>query len=458
MIDDFEVYASDENGNVEIRKVKDIDEFFKNEYVNFASYDNVRKIASYIDGLKNSSRKVIHTILDKNIVNEYKIQRMTSLVAEYTEFIHGENNLEGVICNLAQNFTCSNNINLLYPEGNFGTRFAPTPSAARYIYSHKEKVIDYIFRKEDSPILIQQMFEGNKIEPKFFVPIIPMLLVNGANGVSLGFAQKILPRNPKELIKHIETFLKNGKLPKEILPHFNGFKGVVRKTEPLKYDICGTFERKGRGTIVITELPNNYNQKSYKKVLKTLMEKKIIKRFRDLSEDDNFLFEVSVSLDFMKKTDESILSTLKLVNKFTENLTTLDEDLKIRVFKDEVEILEAYIQKRLEYHTKRKNYRIEELSRLLEELEDRKLFVSSVVSSKLKIFKRNKEDIVDDCKKLGIKNYDMHLRLGIFSLTEEKIQELKNQIDFTNKELEYIKSTSEKDIWLKELQELKKII
>jgi len=439
------------------RKTKDVKDFFGNEYVNFASYDNLRKIASYVDGLKNSSRKVIYTILDKNITNEYKVQRLTSLVSEHTEFIHGETNLEGVICNLAQNFVGSNNLNILYPEGNFGTRFSPTPSASRYIYTFKEKAIDFIFRKEDFDILEIQKFEGSNIEPKYFIPIIPFVLINGSLGVSPGFAQKILPRDPKEIVSILEDYLNGKELPTKILPFYKNFKGTIF-SDDLSHRVKGAFERNGRGTIIITELPVGYNLKTYKKVLKELLEKKVIKKYKDLSEDDCFRFEVSVSLDFMKLEDEKIIDKLKLYKPSTENFTTIDENLKIRVFKNEIELLKDYIDIRLKLYKKRKEFRLVSLEKEINFLQDRLKFIQYKIDDKIIIDKRSKENVAKQCEEYGIKFFEDHMRLNLFSLTEEKIIELGKELAKVEKEYDTLQKTKIETIWKKELRELKKFL
>ncbi len=171
-----------------------ISTFFENDYVDQASYDNLRKIASLVDGQKNSSRKIIYTILEKNIKDEIKVSQLGSKVAEFAEYLHG--NLDGVIVNLAQNFPGTNNIPLLTREGNFGTRFAQEASASRYIYTYGSKEFFQLFNKNDNAILVKQYFEGEQIEPMFYLPTLPLLLINGSEGVSSGFAQKILSRDP----------------------------------------------------------------------------------------------------------------------------------------------------------------------------------------------------------------------------------------------------------------------
>ena len=429
-----------------------ISEFFNNEYVTYAAYDNIRKIANYIDGLKLSSRKVIYTILKNNINKDEKVNRLAGKVAEKTEYLHGEKSLEGVIVNLAQNFVGSNNLNLLSPEGSFGTRFIPEPGASRYIYTKMMPYLRLIFKEEDEPLLEEQEFEGNKIEYKFFVPIIPLLLVNGSEGISNGFAQKILPRKLDTIIKAIENKLNGEKY--DLTPGFEGFKGEIVKIDN-SWEIRGKFERIGKTTILITELPIGYTLKKYISELDKLEEKKIIKKYKDLSENDNFKFEISVTLDFMQKDDYEILNTLKLIKKISENFTSIDENNKIIEFKNEYELFEKYFETRLKYYTKRKNYLLEKLNKEIEFLKDKMLFINSIINNKLIIQKRKKDEIINDCKKLGIKYYDNHLKMNLLNLTDEKVNELQNEIIKKEQEIKELENKSEKDLWIEDLYNLK---
>ena len=187
--------------------LRPVTEFFNREYCNWASYDNLRKIASFVDGQKNAARKVLWYTLQKNQKNEIKVSQLDSKVAESEEYLHGS--MAGVVVNLAKDYPGSNNINLMYPEGNFGTRLIPEASAPRYIYTYGTKAFFEMFNKQDDAILNSQSFEGKDIEPVFMLPKLPVLLINGSEGVTSGYAQKILPRNPKDIQKYISYYLNN---------------------------------------------------------------------------------------------------------------------------------------------------------------------------------------------------------------------------------------------------------
>ena len=233
--------------------------FFNSDFVDYASYDNLRKIGSCIDGLKNASRKVIFTVLEKNIKEPIKVSQLANKVAEYAEYLHGS--LDGVVVNLGQDFAGTNNVPLLQKKGNFGTRFAQEASAPRYIFTYGSKNLFTLFKKEDLKILKEQMFEGERIEPVFYVPTLPLILVNGSEGVSSGFAQKILPRNPKSIIKYLTNKIQGKRNKKDLLkPFFNDFKGTVEQGETsFQWLIKGKIERTNKNQMIISEIPVGYD-------------------------------------------------------------------------------------------------------------------------------------------------------------------------------------------------------
>jgi len=424
-----------------------LQEFINNDFINYPVYDNTRKIASYIDGLKNTSRKVLFTVLDKNIKKETQVARLAATVAEHTNYIHGQGNIEGVIVNMTQNFAGTNNIPYLVPEGHFGDRLSPEPAASRYIYTYMQPYLRDIYRQEDDSILEEQYFEGQRIEYKYYVPIIPMILVNGSEGVSTGFAQKILPRNLTDIINYIKGKKVNLK------PYFKGFKGTIKEYEN-GWEILGKFERIGKTKIIISELPIGYDLKAYLKILNELENKKIIKGFKDKSQNGEFLFEINVSSDFSNLDDEEIIKKLKLSKKIVENYTCIDENNRIIEFNSVYELIDKYIEIRLKFYEKRKKYLLEKYQKEINFLLDRAKFIKSIIENKLVINKRNKNDILEQCKNLAIQYPEEHLKMNLYNLTEEKINELKIQIKSLQEKINLLSKKSPKEIWLEELSQL----
>lgn len=433
-----------------------ITEFFNTDFVNFSSYDNLRKIASVVDGQKNSSRKILYTVLEKKLNQKIKVSQLGAKVAEFSEYLHGS--LDNVIVNLAQDFPGTNNIPLLQKKGNFGTRFTHEASASRYIYTLGSEQFFKLFKTDDTPILKHQFFEGSEIEPMFYVPTLPILLINGSEGVSSGFAQKILPRNPKSIKQYIESVLSGSKPKTKLVPYYQGFNGVVEQGENSdQWLIKGTIERKSTNKILITEVPIGYSLKGYLDVLNKLEDKKVIQSYRDKSENDIFLFEVSIHKDTLsEQSDEEILDKLKLVKKVTENYTVIDENNKIQVFSSVEEILNYYIKIKLEYLEKRKTYQIEKIDEEIRLDFSKYLFIKNIIDGKLKINKRKKQDIEADLEKIQniIKkggNYDYLLNMNILSLTEERTKKLEADIKVKKSNLDNLKQKTIETIWKEEL-------
>lgn len=443
-----------------------VKDFFNEDYITFAGYDNSRKINSAIDGLKTSMRKVFYTVLKNNIDSEQKeikVEQLAAKTSEQTSYLHGATGLGGVAVGLAVNYVGSNNINLLEPDGNFGTRFVRDPSASRYIYTYLSDIAKYIFRKEDEPILQEQTFEGQVIEPKYYYPIIPMVLVNGSEGLSVGFSSNINPRDPKQLIDWLEHKLKGKKYNKEFMPYFKGYTGDIERDlsseDSVKYISKGKYIQDSLTQITITEIPIKYNLKSYLKVLDSLCDKGIIKSYKDLSDNDNFKFEVRVKREFFDNKDENnVLSTLKLTESLSDNLVLLNDKGTIQEFNSIEEILDLYYNTRLDAYQKRKDYNLKKISRDLLFNQQRAKFIEYVISKKIKI----DESIGQVIQKLEefhfIKfedSFNYLLDMKISSLTKDKVEQLKSIIKKLEIEQETLKNTTIEEIWLSELKELK---
>ena len=432
--------------------------FFNSDFVDYASYDNLRKIGSCIDGLKNASRKVIFTVLEKNIKEPIKVSQLANKVAEYAEYLHGS--LDGVVVNLGQDFAGTNNVPLLQKKGNFGTRFAQEASAPRYIFTYGSKNLFTLFKKEDLKILKEQMFEGERIEPVFYVPTLPLILVNGSEGVSSGFAQKILPRNPKNIIKYLTNKIQGKRNNKDLLkPFFNDFKGTVEQGETsFQWLIKGKIERTNKNQITISEIPVGYDLKTYIKVLKTLEDNKVILDWDDLS-DKEFKFIVKMNpKDLDRLSEDEILDKLKLVKKVTENLTCLNANNQIQEFQSVEEILDYYFKVKMEYLGKRKDYLVQELKTDLDILNAKITFIKAILDKSLVIEKQPKDKIVKNLEKIiTVKvqdSYDYLLNMPLYSLTLEKIKALTETLKNSKLKLRETQEKTLENFWLEDLEEI----
>lgn len=434
-----------------------ITEFLNNEVVNFASYSTLRALASYIDGLKNSHRKVVCYMLLNNITKEKKVFNLSGEIMTSMEYLHGD--ISGSVITLAQNYPGTNNIPLLSREGNFGTRFTNEASATRYIYTAKDKMFDYLFNKSDINVLPEQYFEGTRIEPRFFMPTLPLILINGSEGIATGFAQKILPRNMDNIKKAIKCIIENKKLDSKLLiPSFNEFNGTVEQGDNSnQWLIKGIIKRLNGGKFQISEIPVGIDLQTYIGILDDLEDAKFIKSYKDFSKDDKFSFEITMSpSDLAKFTDDDLLQKFKLVKKVSENYTCVDENNRVKVFQNAEEILKAFVKIKLEYLQKRKDFELQKLEDDIKIDFSKYLFIKNIVENKLLINKRKKNEIEIDLEKIDniIKrdgSFDYLLQMNILSLTEERMNKLQEDIKIKKDSLDKLKLKSPEDIWKEEI-------
>jgi DNA gyrase/topoisomerase IV subunit A len=437
-----------------------ISKFFNNEFASYANYDSFRSIGNYIDGFKPTARKLITTADIQKITEPTKLSSFVNKMSDLMEYLHGPVAAEGVAVGLAQNFTGTNNINLMSPNGSFGTRTIPRAAASRYIKTCKEPTFDKIFNPIDKLILIDQYFEGTKIEPRFYVPIIPMMLVNGSEGIGNGFAQKILPRDPKVLISFITKRLLGKKTESNVLPYYKGFVGEVKRIEGNSFEIRGTFERTNSTTILVTELPIGYDSEKYNNVLAKLEDDKIISDYNDNSVENKFEFEIKVTREFSKNDDEWILNKLKLIRRVTENFTCIGEQNEIVEFLNENEIIEAFIKVRLKYYDIRKTYQIAKLKKELLILGAKYWFIKLILDDIIIINKKTKDEISKQITLRSefpfgkLENYDELLNMPIHSLSKETFDELKKQIKKKQDLKVNISDKTIESMWTDELTDL----
>ena len=429
----------------------DISQFLNYEFADSALYMAYRAIPSYIDGLKNSHRKIVYTIKKKNIKNELKVYQLASTVASESNYIHGDVSLQGAVVTLAQDYTGANNLPILKGEGNFGTRFLNEASAARYIAALPQHYFWELFKKEDDCNLISQNFEGDEIEPRFYVPSLPLLLLNGCIGIGVGFSTKILPRSKSNIEKAIKAVLEGKRTTKAMFrPSWNGFKGDVVEIAPGKWDIRGKLTVNGKKAI-IDELPIPYSLPDYIAVLKKLKEKDIITKFTDLSEDDSFKFEVVLTEEEAKKDFDTIFNDLKLSNIITESFTCVDENNAIREFDSVKDVFDAYMKIRVEYLEKRIKSETLKLENELSNLEEIYKFINEVIKDtiNLKDKRANVEKVMRD---KGYTIIDKLLAMPLYSITKEKAEEAKKKYQDKKEELRLMKLETPTSQWLKDLE------
>lgn len=189
-----------------------ISDFITDDLVLFSHESCTRSIPIIYDGLKPTQRKILYTLFnlpEKDAFKLRKVFELTAKTAEKAQYHHGDSSLNGTIMGMMQTWCGSNNIPLLGHEGFIGSRFGlgQDGGAPRYVYACLNKITRYIFPKIDDELLEYIIEDGVRVEPKFYVPIIPMILINGTNGIGTGYSSYIPLHNQYEIINILENTL-----------------------------------------------------------------------------------------------------------------------------------------------------------------------------------------------------------------------------------------------------------
>lgn len=433
-----------------------IDHLFNNDVRSFSVYANQRSIPHILDGLKPSQRKALYVLIKRSSSipeTGIKVSQLAAAVAEQSHYHHGEASLEATIVGLAQDYTGSNNLNYFVPLGQFGNRLSPTASAGRYIYTKPSPVLRKMFMPDDDLILEHLDEDGDIIEPKFYLPILPNILINGSEGMGTGFATKILTYNPNDLKDAVLAILTKQNV-KRLIPWFKGFTGKVEALSEKQYQIFGSFKREGATTIHVTELPVGVYLDQYKDHLNKLIESGFIKDYDSYSTDTKFHFKLTCPKSVLQESDDSLMSKLKLVSKVSENLTvwiTDNDTNKIKAFKDANELLEYFVSVRLPYYEKRRLALITQLNHDLEILEEKSKFIEYYLENSIAISKMKKTELYKTLESNGFKNIEVLLSIKIYNLTLEAIETLNKSIKKTLKEIKSLESTNATKMYIDDL-------
>lgn len=432
-------------------------DFFDTEFIQFSMYDNVRSIPHMMDGLKPSLRKILYTCFKRNITEEIKVAQLSGSVAELTHYAHGEMSLNQAIVDMAQDFVGANNVPLILPSGQFGTRLQGGSDSAspRYIFTYLNPLTRYIYRKEDDDILNYQVQEGYDIEPEFYLPIIPMILVNGTAGIGTGWSTDIPKFNIEHIIKIIEFKLSGDHTNKRIKPHYNAFKGDVVYHDK-KFESVGKFSVKGT-QIHITELPIGMWTDKYCEILDALCDKKTIKDYRNNSTDVNINIIVNATREFC--SDPLLVNNLRLKSGLATTNMNLWNENKIVKFNNVEDVINAFYDTRLLWYAKRKEYQLRKLKAEGYKLFHTHKFINLVNSGAIVLFNKDKSSIIEQLKANAIAEIDGDhnylLNMAIYSLTKERALKIKEQLDEKKLQITTLTDTTIEALWSSDLNDLK---
>jgi DNA topoisomerase-2 len=476
-----------------------ISEFLNTELIKFSLNDCKRSIPGLMDGLKEGNRKALFSCFLRNLKytgKSLKVAQLAGYVAEHSGYHHGEQNLYDTITRMANAYPGSNNIPLLYRDGQFGTRLSGGKDAAnaRYIFTKLDAMTRLLFRPEDDILLDRVVDDGDVVEPYFYVPILPTILINGCTvGIGTGWSCSVPCYNPIDLITSVKTWMeKDGNvlvenedtiisLLPEIVPWYRGFTGVIESSGDSRYTSWGRVITENK-TKVVDELPIGLWTDNFKEYLDTLQEEKIVKSVKNYSTPKKVRFVIKEDKDGIICNNEN-LKLHKYI--YTSNMVLFDETGCIKKYGNVDEIIDSFCKIRMVYYVKRKKYLIAQMEHDIKFLGNKKRFLEEVLSGDFKLFdasgntrksrkvadlmtdlesrgydkdmkiETNKENDDDD-EKEDTGGYNYLLRLQFRSITSERINKLEKDIDSKVKSRDELSKKNEKDLWVSDLDEFEK--
>mmetsp|Transcript_28242 Transcript_28242/g.45711 ORF Transcript_28242/g.45711 Transcript_28242/m.45711 type:complete len:1587 (+) Transcript_28242:75-4835(+) len=472
-----------------------VNEFINKELVLFSMADNVRSIPSMVDGLKPGHRKILFCCFKRKLKNEIKVAQLAGYVSEHSAYHHGEASLMSTIIGLAQDFVGSNNINLLMPAGQFGTRLqgGKDSASARYIFTCLSPLARLLFQEPDDRLLRYHQEDGQSIEPEWYVPILPMILVNGAEGIGTGWSTSVPTYNPRDIVANLRRLMR-GEAIEQMHPWFRGFKGTVIKNEKGSYTVTGTIHKIDDGTVEITELPIGMWTQSYKT---DFLEKGIvgdektpawIKDFKEHHTDTTVHFIVQLTPEGMASAEEvGLIKKFKLATTLsTTNMHLFDPAGKIKKYDSPETVLTDFFSLRLVSYERRKDLLVCKLQEEQARLSNKVRFICEVVRGELVISNRKKAELLSELVKRGytpftnstnagpravgatddtaegggggheetesqaagpVVGYDYLLKMPLWNLTFEKVQELMKEKGEKDQELARLMATTPVQLW-----------
>ncbi|KAF3482593.1 DNA topoisomerase II [Arthroderma uncinatum] len=437
-------------------------DFINKELILFSMADNIRSIPSVVDGLKPGQRKVLYTMFKRNVKKDVKVVELAGYVSGMTAYQHGDNSLHTTIIGLAQTFVGSNNINCLEPSGNFGSRLqgGADSASARYIYTRLSPFARRLFHPSDEPLLVNNVDDGKVIEPETYVPVVPLILINGADGIGTGWSTNIPNYNPEEVVANLKRLMAGEEL-EPMKPWFRGFKGEVTGSGD-RYKFSGTIKQTGDSEVEITELPIRTWTQDFKDKLEDIIKAdkvpSFIKDYRDYNTHTNVHFVIQMDEKHMKKSiDEGLEEKFKLTKTITTtNMVAFDAEGRITRYETPEEILRAFYAVRIKLYEQRKQHMLSQLQLQLDKLTNQARFVQMIIDGKLVISKKKKAVLIQELKEKGFKPFPKiaeAVKAGeIAELVEEEEEEEEEGADATLSQDAYDYLLSE-DLWKKDLDD-----
>lgn len=436
-------------------KTYTLTEVAQNEMLDFAQYTVAsRAIPNMIDGMKPVQRFYLYSSLMNSRRDFKKVSAVSGVVSDYG-YNHGEVSAAGAGQLMAA--TWRNNICLVEGRGSFGTRQVQEAGAARYVYTKVSPNFDrYIKDIELSP----EHEDPEHEPPAFYLPVLPLVILNGASGIATGFATNILPRDEADVAAYIRTLLE-GKTPRrEIGVKFPDFRGTTTYDAASDRYVCeGVWRKVGKTKLIIEEIPYGFDRESYIKILDDLEDEGMIVSYDDQTDNRGFRFEVTLKQNTSAKwKDSEIVRRFKLAKNHAENLTVIGPNDDLREYKDPCDLIRDFVDFRLGILQKRIDREIEQHEELLRWLQVKIEFIEGVLDEKITFKGQTRKQVGDQvlAETTALESdIGRLLALNILSLTKEQVDALRKEIREARAALKYWKTTTPKDQYVEDLDKLK---
>ena len=474
------------------------DEFINKELILFSLADLMRSIPSAIDGFKPSQRKVMFSCFKRKLKSDIKVAQLSGYVSEHSAYHHGEASLASTIVNLAQDFVGTNNINLLVPSGQFGTRLqgGKDHASPRYIFTRLAQLARVVFPECDDALLNYNDEDGQKIEPTYYMPVIPTVLINGAEGIGTGWSTSIPNYNARDVISNVRAIL-NEEEPTQMMPWYRHFKGEI--TEEIfkgerRFIATGSYHIRDECTLEITELPLRTWTQDYKEFLEELIAPKdkkapFITDYKEYHTDTSVHFVITMPpANLAKAEEEGIVKKFKLASKIScSNMHAFNEHSIITKYESAEDIMKSFVPLRLKAYEERRQMLIKVAESELKRLANKTRFILAVVEGSLVVNRKKKAELVEELEMMmydklpktktsasaaaaivqtdendiaadesddANASYDYLLSMPLWNLTLEKVEDLVTEKEEKEAEVALLRGATDKDLWFTDLDAL----
>lgn len=451
-------------------KIADFIDMGFREYVN---YDNMRSLPHLMDGLKITERKILFAFVDHIGYQSIVVDKAGMRAADLSNYQHGATSMVSVLVNMNQDFPGTNNIPLFAKDGQFGTRLKHQASSERYISTKLSDAYKKLFDPADNDILVDLYFRGDKIEPLYYLPKLPLLLINGSQGAGNGYASHVLQYDPVEVQNAVVEVLKTGLVQTKLTPFMNGYYGSISKDHATgQVTFEGMIERKGSNTLVIEELTPGWELDTYREHLNFLMTgikmtkdgprkvaEPIIKDYENESTEDGWRFIIDAPRTTTQMSDEELMIKFKLIERETENLTVWLPNGKVKRFSSVEALIEEWVRLRLEYYETRRLDQIEQANSQLDWLKVKMEFIRWWNLNAQRLVKCKKDELVERIKGDRLTQNDEYisrlLAVRVSNLAIDEVEALEKEVEQATKYKTALENTTNKKMMSSEVKAIK---